>query len=119
MKWLLILALSTMAYAAPTCTYRQTGETITAMCTMPDGSGVETYISPTLTTEDDYTPEQWTRRLDAVTRADRQYVKAVDAIAESARLDVVAMKIDSRKRCQRAGFVWHRDGIFTGVCHDW
>lgn len=77
------------------------------MCTLPDGSGVETTYTPTHVYEDNYTPEQWTKRLETVAKADKDYVKAVSASTAKIQRDLDIYKITNKKVCKAAGGQWH------------
>ncbi len=115
---LILLAAVAVAHAqAPgvSCSYREAGDIAVSMCTLPDGSGVETFYGTTIS-EDTYTPEQWTKRLATVTKADKEYAEKIKQTIEGIQRETKAASLHDRKTCRADGFVWHRDGLVHGWC---
>lgn len=112
----LFLALALTAAAQPiSCTYDNGPTALQAHCTLPDGSGVDTWISGTSTTVTDYSPQEWTVRLKTLADADLKYSATVDAATAPGRAiaaeNSAALAIHEKKTCKNAGFKWD-----FGVC---
>lgn len=106
---ILIAVSSTMALAQTpgvSCTYRMAGDVQVSMCSMPDGSGVETYLDSATASEDHYTPEQWTARLKTVAEADAKYGEDVRKIRTHIEAMNTAARITGKKACKAAGNRW-------------
>jgi hypothetical protein len=113
---LAVLFAGVTALCQTSCTYSSAGDTFTAHCTMPDGSGADTYYSPVAVTEHLYTPLEWSVRLATLTKADEQYARDIQRITEESKLQMFAAGLRDKKTCRAAGFVWHRDGLVGGWC---
>lgn len=103
------------AYGQTACQYTRAAGTVTAYCTLPDGTGVETDLSGESASDTVYSPAEWTARLAHLAQAESNYLSAVEKI----RLDIHkknwALRIHDKRTCKAQGFTWHR-AVPEGWC---
>lgn len=113
MKAAALFLFASVALGQASCTYRQAEDIMVSMCTLSDGSGLETFESTSGISESRYTPEHWAERLKFVADADARHAEDLRKIREHIAAMETAAHIANKKACKAAGYSWTGGACFA------